>query len=107
METLKQRWSPAQLEKKYQRWYRRHPYKSGQGDDEVNYKFNNRFGGRHRLGILGEVGNFMAKRQPDFDPRNFGYSKLGQMLKSIDKFEVDERETDKKGIKLVYVRVKA
>lgn len=58
--------------------------------------------------FLGEVGNFIIKKQPDFDPRNFGYSKLGQMLKRIDKFEVDERETDsKKGIKLVYVRVKA
>lgn len=57
--------------------------------------------------FLGEVGNLIIKKQTDFDPRNFGYSKLGQMLKSINKFEVDERETDKKGIKLVYVRVKA
>jgi hypothetical protein len=56
--------------------------------------------------FLGEVGNLIIKKQPDFDPRNFGYSKLGQMLKSIHKFEVDERETDKKGIKLVFVRVK-
>ena len=57
--------------------------------------------------FLGDVGNLIIKKQPDFDPRNFGYSKLGQMLKGVDKFEVDERETDKKGIKLVYVRVKA
>lgn len=56
--------------------------------------------------FLGDVGNFILKKQTDFDPRNFGYSKLGQMLKSIDKFEVDEQETDKKGIKMVYVRVK-
>ncbi|HEV8515196.1 MAG TPA: NYN domain-containing protein [Cyclobacteriaceae bacterium] len=56
--------------------------------------------------FLGEVGTLILKKQTDFDPRNFGYSKLGQMLKSIDKFEVDERETDKKGIKLVYVRSK-
>lgn len=56
--------------------------------------------------FLGEVGSLILKKQTDFDPRNFGYSKLGQMLKSIDKFEVDERETDKKGIKLVYVRSK-
>ncbi|GHM99697.1 hypothetical protein WSM22_11870 [Cytophagales bacterium WSM2-2] len=56
--------------------------------------------------FLGEVGNLILKKQTDFDPRNFGYGKLGQMLKSIDKFEVDERETDKKGSKLVYVRVK-
>lgn len=57
--------------------------------------------------FLGEVGNLIIKKQTDFDPRNFGYSKLAPMLKSIDKFEVDERDTDKKGIKLVYVRVKA
>lgn len=56
--------------------------------------------------FLGEVGNLVIKKQTDFDPRNFGYIKLAPMLKSIDKFEVDERETEKKGIKLVYVRVK-
>ncbi|MEJ1241064.1 NYN domain-containing protein [Chryseolinea sp. T2] len=57
--------------------------------------------------FLGEVGNLIIKKQKDFDPRNFGYNKLGQMLKSVDKFEVDERGTDKKGIKMVYVRLKA
>lgn len=56
--------------------------------------------------FLGEVGSLIIKKQTDFDPRNFGYSKLALMLKSINKFEVDERETEKKGIKLVYVRVK-
>jgi hypothetical protein len=56
--------------------------------------------------FLGEVGNLIIKKQKDFDPRNFGYNKLAGMLKSIDKFEVDARETEKKGIKLVYVRVK-
>jgi len=57
--------------------------------------------------FLGEVGSLIIKKQPDFDPRNFGYSKLALMLKNIDRFEVDERETEKKGIKLVYVRVKS
>jgi len=56
--------------------------------------------------FLGEVGSLIIKKQTDFDPRNFGYSKLALMLKSINQFEVDERETEKKGIKLVYVRVK-
>ena len=56
--------------------------------------------------FLGEVGNLIIKKQTDFDPRNFGYSKLALLIKSLDKFEVDERETEKKGIKLVYVRVK-
>lgn len=57
--------------------------------------------------FLGEVGKLVIKKQTDFDPRNFGFSKLAPMLKSIGKFEVDERETDRKGIKLVYVRVKS
>jgi Fe-S-cluster formation regulator IscX/YfhJ len=57
--------------------------------------------------FLGEVGNLILKKQPDFDPRNFGFTKLALLIKSISKFEVDERETEKKSIKLVYVRVKS
>lgn len=57
--------------------------------------------------FLGEVGNLIIKKQTDFDPRNFGYSKLALLIKSIDKFEVDERDTDRKGTKLVFVRVKS
>ncbi|HPM03287.1 MAG TPA: NYN domain-containing protein [Candidatus Cloacimonadota bacterium] len=56
--------------------------------------------------FLGEVGNLILKKQPDFDPRNFGFTKLAMLIKSISKFAVDERETEKKNIKLVYVRVK-
>jgi len=56
--------------------------------------------------FLGEVGSLILKKQPDFDPRNFGFSKLALLIKSTGKFEVDERETEKKSIKLVYVKVK-
>lgn len=56
--------------------------------------------------FLGEVGNLILKKQPDFDPRNFGFGKLAPLIKSIGKFEIDERETDRKTGKLVYVRVK-
>ncbi|MFN0187537.1 MAG: NYN domain-containing protein, partial [Bacteroidia bacterium] len=56
--------------------------------------------------FLGDVGNLILKKQPAFDPRNFGYMKLALLLKSIGKFEIDERATDNKSIKLVYVRVK-
>jgi uncharacterized LabA/DUF88 family protein len=56
--------------------------------------------------FLGEIGNLILKKRPDFDPRNFGFNKLAMLIKSIKKFEVDERETGKKSIKLVYVRVK-
>ncbi len=57
--------------------------------------------------FLGDVGSLILKKQPDFDPRNFGFGKLAQLIKSIGRFEVDERETEKKSIKLVYVKVKA
>ena len=48
----------------------------------------------------------LLKKQPDFDPRNFGFAKLGLLIRSTGKFEIDERSTDKKSIKNVYVRVK-
>ena len=57
--------------------------------------------------FLGDVGNLISKKKPDFDPRNYGFSKLTPMLKSMtDIIEIDERESDKKGIKHVYVRLK-
>ena len=57
--------------------------------------------------FLGEVGSLILKKQPDFDPRNFGFEKLALLIKNTGRFEVDERETEKKNSKLVYVRVKA
>lgn len=56
--------------------------------------------------FLGELGKLLLKKQPDFDPRNYGFRKLLPMIKSIDQFEVDERETGKKNYSLVYVKVK-
>jgi Fe-S-cluster formation regulator IscX/YfhJ len=57
--------------------------------------------------FLGEVGNLLLKKQPNFDPRNYGFSKLTPLLKSLNQFEVDERDTDKKSIKLIYIRNKS
>jgi uncharacterized LabA/DUF88 family protein len=57
--------------------------------------------------FLGDVGNLIVKKKPEFDPRNYGFSKLTPMLKSMtDILEIDERESDKKGIKHVYVRLR-
>lgn len=55
---------------------------------------------------LGELGNLLIKKQPDFDARNYGFNKLLQLIKSFDIFEIDIRESGKKMGKLVYVRVK-
>lgn len=56
--------------------------------------------------FLGDVGNMLLKKQPNFDPRNFGFTKLSPLIKSITKIEMDNRQTDKSGIKLVYIRNK-
>jgi len=56
--------------------------------------------------FLGDVGNLLLKKQPNFDPRNYGFLKLTPLIKSLPQFEIDKRETDKAGIKLVYIRNK-
>jgi uncharacterized LabA/DUF88 family protein len=56
--------------------------------------------------FLGDVGNLILKKQPNFDPRNYGFQKLTPLIKSSPQFEIDKRETDKAGIKLVYIRNK-
>ncbi|MGV8992889.1 MAG: NYN domain-containing protein [Flavobacterium sp.] len=56
--------------------------------------------------FLGDVGNMIVRLRPEFDARNYGFSKLTPMLKSMkDILEIDERESDKKGIKHVFVRL--
>ena len=52
---------------------------------------------------LGDVGNLILKKQPDFDSRNFGFTKLKPLIKSLD-FEIDERESGQSGIKHIYIR---
>ena len=54
---------------------------------------------------LGDVGNLILKKQPDFDPRNFGFPKLTPLIRSLD-FEIDERESGQNHIKHIYIRNK-
>ncbi|MGV8878468.1 MAG: NYN domain-containing protein [Sphingobacteriaceae bacterium] len=56
--------------------------------------------------FLGELGNLMLKKKPDFDPRNYGFSKMLPLIKSINKFEIDERDSGKSHIKHIYIRRK-
>lgn len=56
--------------------------------------------------FLGELGNMLLKKRPDFDPRNYGFEKLLPLIKSLHQFEIDERESGRKHVKLVYVKVK-
>ena len=56
--------------------------------------------------FLGDLGNLLLKKRPDFDARNYGFAKLLPLIKSLGNFEIDERESGRRNIKLVYVRVK-
>ena len=56
--------------------------------------------------FMGELGNLLPRRQPDFDPRNYGFEKLTTMVKSIDRFEIDARATSAPGVKHIYARDK-
>lgn len=57
--------------------------------------------------FLGDVGSLLQKKKPNFDSRNFGFQKLTPLIKSINKFEIELRESAKGGkYKLIYVKVK-
>lgn len=56
--------------------------------------------------FLGDLGNLILKKQPDFDPRNYGFPKLLMLIKSITSIIVDERDTGKSNRKHVYVKNK-
>jgi uncharacterized protein (TIGR00288 family) len=53
---------------------------------------------------LGAVGTYVANRQPEFDPRNYGYRKLGDLIKASGLFEIDERDNPYNPGKQVYLR---
>ena len=56
--------------------------------------------------FLGVLGNLILKKQPDFDPRNYGHKKLIDLIKSIPVIEIDERPTGKKNVSHYFVRTK-
>lgn len=56
--------------------------------------------------FLGDLGNYLLKRKPDFDPRSYGFQKLWPLIKSLQFIEPDERETGKGNIKHIFVRVR-
>lgn len=56
--------------------------------------------------FLGELGSLILKKKPDFDSRNYGFEKMLPLIKSLNKFEIDERESGKKNIRHVYIKEK-
>lgn len=57
--------------------------------------------------FVGELGNMLVRRYPDFDVRNYGFRKLTPLLKSLEIFDIySERSSDGYN-KLVYVKEKS
>ena len=56
---------------------------------------------------LGRVGDNLNKNHPSFDPRNYGYQKLGQLVRSLNWIDVREiNDKDGSGTVFLYVRRK-
>jgi uncharacterized LabA/DUF88 family protein len=55
---------------------------------------------------LGGVGQKINNRSADFDPRNYGFKKLGDMFRAIPQFETEERPQSSGTGRQVYIRWK-
>ena len=53
-----------------------------------------------------EVANLLVRKKRDFDPRNFGFSKLSKLVKALPRFEVDVRQGGQSNMKHFFVRDK-
>jgi len=56
--------------------------------------------------FLGDVGSLLLKKRPSFDSRIYGFEKLTPLIKSIGRFELEQRESPKGRSKLIYVKNK-
>jgi len=56
--------------------------------------------------FLGDVGSLLQKKQPNFDPRNYGFQKLTPLIKSTKQFRIEQREIPGSSNKLIFVRNK-
>ena len=55
---------------------------------------------------LGTVGQNVANKAPEFDPRNYGYKKLGELIRAADLFTIDDRSSDNSPSRQIYIRDK-
>ena len=55
---------------------------------------------------LAPVGSNIAKQSPDFDPRNYGYVKLGELVSATKLFEIEQRQIADTNSKAIYIRDK-
>ncbi|PID56381.1 Maebl [candidate division KSB3 bacterium] len=54
--------------------------------------------------LLSSVGASIAKQAPEFDPRNYGYTKLSELVSAIQLFEIDKRRVSESHSKIIYIR---
>lgn len=55
---------------------------------------------------LAEVGDYINRNNPSFDPRNYNFEKLGKLIKSLEYVENEERKDEFSPIKHIYVKSK-
>ncbi|MEI7695366.1 MAG: NYN domain-containing protein [Chlorobium sp.] len=55
---------------------------------------------------LATTGSNIAKQSPEFDPRNYGYIRLGELLAATRLFDFEERQIGEGQSKAIYVRDK-
>ena len=56
---------------------------------------------------LSIVGGYIVKNNPSFDPRNYGYPKLGKLIKSLSYLELEERPYKEDSSNFnIYIRAK-
>lgn len=56
--------------------------------------------------LLATTGSNIAKQSSEFDPRNYGYIKLGELLFATKLFDLEERIIGEGQSKSIYVRDK-
>jgi len=55
---------------------------------------------------LAPMGSTIAKQAPEFDPRNYGYKKLGELVAATKLFQIEERAVGDGPSKAVYLKDK-
>ncbi len=55
---------------------------------------------------LASVGSNIAKQAPEFDPRNYGYKKLGELALATKLFQLEERTVGDGPSKAIYLKDK-
>ena len=53
---------------------------------------------------LAAVGSNIAKQAPEFDPRNYGYKKLGELVSASKLFKIDEKTVGDGPSKAIYLK---